>query len=243
MTQPPMPPHAPVGRRQIVTYNTTGQPNYATQDLTPADFLDPQPGDEFFQGDAHGAMVDYLARCLRHLYRYNPFVGVLVGAKMVWDDPTLAQPMPDIAVVANLADPHRFRDRLDVAAEGTRPRCIFEVTSPQLAALDLVDKRDLYGCAQVQEYFIVEPTPLRITAYRLENGSYRPLAPDAQGRIYSATNKVWFAPDDAHGLALIEERTGHALVPPDDPGEPQTATQVDAAIRAQSIASKLNLGR
>jgi hypothetical protein len=137
-----------VGRRQIVTHTTTAQPRYTTQDLTPADFLNPQPGDEFFHGDTHAALVAYLARCFRHLYRYSPIVAVLVGAKLIWADPTLAQPAPDITVVANLTDPQRLRDRLDIAAEGARPRFILEVTSPALASLDLAEKVELLRLTQ-----------------------------------------------------------------------------------------------
>jgi Uma2 family endonuclease len=250
-----------VGRRQIVTHTTTAQPRYTTQDLTPADFLNPQPGDEFFHGDSHAALVAYLARCFRHLYRYSPIVAVLVGAKLIWDDPTLAQPAPDITVVANLTDPQRLRDRLDIAAEGARPRFILEVTSPALASLDLAEKVELYARAGVQEYFIVQPAPdaqstaATIIAYRLDQGVYQPLAPDTAGRVYSATNKVWFTADTpqtgaspdshgAHGLRLVEERSGRTLIPPDDhDDEPSAAAQVDATLRAQSIASKLNLGR
>lgn len=259
LTQPSAPP---VGRRQTIIYNTTAQPTYTTQPLTSRDFLDPQPGDEFFHGDAHGIWVDYLARCLRYLYRYNPAVGVLVGAKIAWEDRDLAQPMPDLAVVANLPDPHRFRDRLDVAAEGTRPRFILEVTSPALAQIDLVDKVALYARGGVQEYFILQPAAAEtlsprafLVAYRLEQDSYQPIAPDDAGRLYSATNKIWFVME-ARGLEgpqpenltdrlrLVEQRTGRALIPPEESGaEPNAAVQVDAALRAQSIAAKLNLGR
>lgn len=249
-----------VGRRQTVTYSTTAQPTYTVQELTPADFLNPHPGDEFFYGDAHAALVAYLAACFRFLYRYNPFVAVLVGTKIVWDDPALAQPAPDLAIVANLADPARPRDRLDVAAEGVRPRFILEVTSPVLADIDLVDKVGVYGRAGVQEYFIVQPATqtgpaLSVLAYRLNQGVYQPVAPDAEGRLYSATNRVWVTVQPPHvgelqegdttqGLRLVEERTGRALTPPDHAEEEsRTGIQVDAALRAQSIASKLNLGR
>ncbi|MCC6169714.1 MAG: Uma2 family endonuclease [Caldilineaceae bacterium] len=254
--------HSPapiVGRRQIVTYNTTAQPSYTTRDLTPGDFLDPQPGDEFFHGDAHGVWVEYLARGLRHLYRYSPAVGVLVGTKIAWEDRSLAQPAPDLAVAAGLADPRRRRDLLDAAAEGTRPRFILEVTSPALAQIDLVDKVALYGRAGVQEYFIVQPAArpgpaaLSLLAYRLDQGVYTPVAPDAPGRFYSATNRIWFVVDLAvaeaqpadptHSLRLVEERTGRAITPPAGETEPDNAIQVDAALRAQSIAAKLNLGR
>lgn len=247
----PAPGSSPAGRRQIVTYNTTGQPSYAVRDLTPYDFLNPQPGDEFFHGGRHDAVVTYLVRCLRHLYRYNPFVAILSGAKLVWDDPALPQPMPDVAVVADLPDPQRFRSTLDVASEGVHPRCILEVTSPHLATVDLVDKHDLYARARVQEYIIIQPVALSpsqpatlsVTGFRLDQDVYQPIFPDNQGRIYSATNKAWFLADDDH-LQIIEERTGAVITPPDDAsGESPTAAQIEATLRAQSIASQLNLGR
>lgn len=241
----------PVGRRQIVTYNTTGQPRYATQDLSPADFLNPQPGDNFFHGETHDALVAYLVRCFHHLYRYYPFVAVLSNAKIIWDDPALAQPAPDLAVVANLPDPRRFRNTLDVAAEGAAPHTILEVTSPRLAEIDLVDKRDLYARAHVQEYWIIQPTPstetgparLIIHAYQLHQGRYQPILPGDDGRFYSAANKVWLVADACGGLSVIEERTGRTIQPPEDDDEPSDAARIEATQRAQSIAAQLKLGR
>ncbi len=243
----------PVGRRQIVTYNTTAQPTYATRDLSPDDFLNPQPGDEFFHGAHHDATVDYLVRCFRHLYRYNPFVAVLAGAKLIWDDPALAQPAPDIAVVANLADPHRFREALDITAEGVRPRFVLEVTSPRLAQIDIADKHAVYAQAQVPEYWIVQPSeaftgafttgiaPVTVHAFLLDNGVYQPIPRDDTDRLYSPSNKVWFQIDAADGVRLVEQRTGRPITPPEEDSESSTVTQVEAAFRAQSIASKLNL--
>lgn len=247
----PAPGSSSVGRRQIVTYNTTGQPSYAIRELTLHDFLDPQPGDEFFHGDRHDAVVAHLIRCLRHLYRYNPFVAILSGVKLIWDDPALPQPMPDVAIMADLPDPHRYRSTFDVVSEGIRPRCIIEVTSPHLATIDLAEKRDLYARARVPEYFAVQPpalspteeTTLTVAAFRLEHDTYKPILPDGLGRVYSATNKAWFV-THGDGLQIIEERTGAVVMPPDDAGrESPTATQIEAALRAQSIASQLKLGQ
>lgn len=246
----------PVGRRQIVTQNVTAQPDYEEVALTAADFLNPQPGDEFFHGEQHDVAVKRLAAILRHLCRYSPSTTVLAGAKIIWPDPTLPQPAPDLAVVSGVAEPQRPRQTFNVAEEGETPRFILEVTSPLLAEVDRIEKRALYAQAGVQEYFILDlvgnspaiedrqpDTRPALLAYRLEDGAYLPIAPDEQGRLYSAANKTWFVVNGSGVVQVIEARTGAPIEPPDETEEPQAAAQVEAAWRAQSIASKLDFLR
>ncbi|HXF61434.1 MAG TPA: Uma2 family endonuclease [Caldilineaceae bacterium] len=239
------PDKPPVGRRQIVTQNVTAQPEYEEVALTAADFLNPQPGDEFFHGEQHDAAVKRLAAILRGLYRYSSFTAVLTGAKIIWLDPALPQPAPDLAVVARVTEPQRPRPTFNVSEEGATPRFILEVTSPHLAEIDRVEKRALYAQAGVQEYFILDlvGNGPALLAYRLEDGVYVPIAPDEQGRLYSAANKAWFMVGANGDVQVIEARTGAVIEPPENADEPQAAAQVEAAWRAQSIASKLDFLR
>jgi hypothetical protein len=72
----------------------------------------------------------------------------------------------------------------------------------------------------VAEYVIVDPQShlaeprLRISGFRRDaRGRYRPLAPDAEGRILSETTGVWFQASPADGrLGLIDAATGERLM-------------------------------
>jgi Uma2 family endonuclease len=240
------------GRRQIFTQNETAQPTYAYEPLAPADFLNPQEGDEFNHGERHDADVRRLRAILRRHYRNNPFMGVFGGIPIVWNDPALPHPAPDVVIVPNAADPHRPRVHFDVAAEEARPRCIVEVISPYLADQDLVDKRSIYAQAGVEEYIVVDsglrsqdgPVEYRILGYRLERDVYTPLAADEQGRLHSNALRVWFAvTPDKQSFNVFDARAGAAIEPDSEDEEKPAAAQIEGAFRAQSIASQLDFLR
>ncbi|MCX6050011.1 MAG: Uma2 family endonuclease [Chloroflexi bacterium] len=248
------------GRRQIIKYDKTGQPSYTYLPLTEADFLDPQPGDEFAHGDQHDQDVRRLRRIFQHLYRYNPLIGVFSQLKLDSHVEGEPQPAPDLMVVPNITEPDRPRTVLDVVAEETRPRFVLEVCSPRLAALDLARKAAIYQQAGVAEYFIVDAglretasSPVdkntaachyTITGYRLEQGAYVALTPEADGRIFSKTNKVWIGATPAgDDFIVVDQRTGEPVVPDAEYEDSPAAAHAESTFRAQSIASQLDFLR
>lgn len=237
------------GRRQTVAYDKTAQPIYTFTALTQADFLDPQPGDEFPQSQRHDVAQATLRRIFQHLYRYNPLVMVLSQVKMVWDLADLSQPTPDIAIVANVTDPDTQRVLFDVAIEGVRPRFILEVTSPRFVDADLHDKVTIYAQAGVEEYFILDTgeregkltTGYVLIGYRLNEGSYTRIEPDAQGRLWSTTNRVWLGIDTAQDEPFVMDRRTDKRITP-DPGivDSAAAARAEATFRAGSLAEQLD---
>jgi Uma2 family endonuclease len=75
---------------------------------------------------------------------------------------------------------------------------VVEVISPDSAVRDTKDKWDEYAKAGVPEYWIVEGREGRrgVTFYELHpDGTYREIAPDAQGRLHSKVLLgFWFDP-------------------------------------------------
>lgn len=240
------------GQRQVIRYNRTAQPSYSYEPLTQADFIDPQPTDEFAHGPQHAADVALLLGIFRQHYRGNPVVTLLHNVKMVWDVDQLAQPTPDLAVVIGLETLENELTHFDVAATGQRPRTIVEVVSPHFVEADRVDKLAIYAQAGVTEYFIIDSGErvdndvrrYQVLGYRLVKQAYEPIAPDAQGRVYSKVNRLWLLPTaDGASFTAISERTGQPIVPDAESMTSVTAARVEATFRATAIASQLNFLR
>ncbi|MCB0083739.1 MAG: Uma2 family endonuclease [Caldilineaceae bacterium] len=240
------------GRRQLIDYDRTAQPTYGYEPLTPEDFLDPQEHDTFNHGPRHDQVVLRLYAIFRQHYRVNPLVAVFTGVKLVWDIPELAQPVADVVVVPGAESWDSQRTQVNVAAEGTRPTLIIEAVSPRFVAGDLEHKVGIYAAAGVQEYFIVDSgeredrsdIAYRVIGYRLRDGVYQPIAADEQGRLYSETARVWFMPTaDRQQIDIISKRTGQPIEPDPNSLTSPAAARAEATFRANSIASRLNLGQ
>ncbi len=262
MSDPNQPIAPIVGQRKLFHFNDNGQQTYQSYDLTPDDFMNPQSGDEFFNGEAHDRAVRILASMLRYHYRYSPTVSTHIKPKVIWTDASLAQPMPDVVLVNHLNDPQRHRPVLDLTSEkvaeqaiGPAPeevtvRAIFEVTSPLLAQTDLEDKRSLYARANVPEYWIID-TGLRpdqaqlhytILSFQLENGQHKPIPAQSSGRWESPACRFWITVSPDHqSFQLGDLRTGKAFPEPAEDDNPSIATQSEADRSAQSIANQLKL--
>jgi len=243
------------GRRQVIRYDRTGQPSYTYLPLTATDFLDPQAGDEFVQTAQHDADVRTLRAIFQHLHRFNPAIGVLSHIKLIWPSAGLAQPAPDLAIFPEMSDPDRQRTVFNVREEGTTPSFVLEVVSPRFATADLEQKVAIYQQAGVQEYFIIDagwhegqaeqtPPVYQVFGYQLQTGVYLALAPDAQGRVYSAVNKLWIGPTPARdSFVVIDARTQQPITPAAEREEPVAAAYAEAANRARSLAEQLDFLR
>jgi len=239
------------GRRQLIDYNRTAQPTYGYEPLTQADFLDPQEHDTFTHGPRHAADVQRLYAIFRQHYRVNPLVAVFSGVKMRWRIADLPAPTPDIAVVPGAENWDNQRVELDMATEEVLPTLIVEVLSPRFVDADLIDKKAIYARAGVQEYWIVDSGErddqnelnYRLLGYRLEEGTYQPIAPDEQGRLYSKVARLWLVVSaDGQQVDAISKRSGEIIQPdPDSLINPATA-RAEATFRANSIASRLDFG-
>lgn len=239
------------GFRQVVQQDVTGQPSYTRYPLEPADFLDPQPDDQFVQGAHHQRDVDELVRILRYHYRNNQYITVESGWKMEWRDPQLAAPMADVVVLAAPAGVE------SVTETGPRmPRCVIEVTSPRLAQVDLEQKPSIYAQGGVTEYLIIDDgqrehrdgealsnEAYRIWGFRLQDGRYQPIEPDENGRIFSETNQVWIGPTPQRdGFVVLDARTEQPVHPAESIVEDRTA-QSRGEHRASELSAALDFLR
>ncbi|HYU35669.1 MAG TPA: Uma2 family endonuclease [Thermoanaerobaculia bacterium] len=209
--------------------------------LTPEDYLDPQEGDTWVQGERHNSTRGFLAQMFRLHFCDDPEILVTEDLKFLLG-PGLSRPAPDVAVVRGV---HRGdRGVFDVVAEGIAPCLIIEVVSPKsrrIRKIDVKDKVDDYRRAGVPEYVIVdrptrgENSPFELVGYRLDSvGGYRRIEPDAQGRLLCETIGVWIglSPDRLHVL-LWNAATGERMLSPE---EAVAARDTEIAARDTEIA-------
>ncbi|RYG18179.1 Uma2 family endonuclease [bacterium] len=69
---------------------------------------------------------------------------------------------------------------------------IVEIVSPDSRNRDRGEKFYEYERAGVEEYWIVDPERRSAEFYRLEGGVYRPVLPDAEGKVHSSTLPGFF---------------------------------------------------
>ncbi len=121
---------------------------------------------------------------------------------------------PDVYVVHGV--PKKQRDCFFVWKEGGRvPSAVFEFTSKSTRREDAGDKKTKCAGIGVSEYFMVDPKHEYLTpslqGFRLENGFYKLIAADAQGRLECRTLKLKLCLDEHGVLRVCDAKTGAIL--------------------------------
>ena len=130
----------------------------------------------------HQDVFGFLFALLRH-YAEQKHLGVVRSEPyQMKPGPTLPGRSPDIFFIAANHLSWMKNTYLDGPAD-----LVVEIISPESRARDRGDKFYEYEQGGVLEYWIVDPTRNQAEFYqRGEDGFYRPILPDAQGRYYSA---------------------------------------------------------
>ena len=148
-------------------------------------------GKPMAESDWHWDETAEITHMLRDRYREQPDVYVASDNFLYYveGDPRKVV-SPDVYVVFGVTK--RQRPVYKMWEEGAAPAMVFEISSRSTRQEDLVRKRDIYARLGVDEYFLCDPLmeylkpPLQ--GFRLDRaaGEYRPLVPDADGRLASA---------------------------------------------------------
>jgi Uma2 family endonuclease len=93
---------------------------------------------------------------------------------------------PDVFWVSGV-DPSRKREAwIAWKEDGKLPDVIVELLSPSTAHKDRTEKKDLYARVfGTAEYFLYDPETRELEGWRLAQRFYRPIQPDAKGRLWS----------------------------------------------------------
>jgi Uma2 family endonuclease len=209
--------------------------------LTREDILYPQLEDKILQGEPHADTRNQLADILKR--RFQPDSLVLEDVCIRDLGPGLPAPSPDITVVLR-AQPGE-RSSFSVKEEGVRPDLIIEIVSPSAAEIRKVDEEDkvwVYSQAGIPEYILLYlPRPKKgddriwPSGYRLgSQGQYSVIEPDSQGRIFSQTTGLWFAPGKR--IQVIDGKTGERLLYSDEEEAGRKAAEEKAAAAETEVA-------
>jgi Uma2 family endonuclease len=191
--------------------------------LTPEDFLDPQVGDTMVQGKPHIDASVFLYDLLVRRYHGRPDVLVTHDLKHLMRP--RRGPAPDVSVLMGpgVEKIDRKMTSYNLARIGVAPSLIIEVVSPSDRRIREVDeeyKPKLYAQIGVREY-LLQNLPRRANGWRVQwsgyrmdaTGRYRPIEPDAQGRVVSETTGLLFGANPAGDWAeVIDAATGERLL-------------------------------
>jgi Uma2 family endonuclease len=125
--------------------------------------------------------------------------------------------VPDVYVVKGIEK--RDRRVYKLWEEKQTPCVIFEITSRGTGRIDISEKKGLYEFLGVNEYILFDPLneylKPQLRGFRLEQGVYQPIKPNASGDIYSRELNVFFRAEDAL-LRVIDAETGLRILTPDE---------------------------
>jgi Uma2 family endonuclease len=156
--------------------------------LTLEDLLHPMEGDVYVENTRHERDRRYLQNWLEKRAAQIPAAVSLSDVRVVWPNPEVGAPAPDIAVFFDVTNPQREWSTFDVAQEGARTVLVIEVVSPDSRVNDVQAKFQEYYQAGVPLYVIVdrvrEDAPLEIRGYRHTTAGYVLLPLDADGRLF-----------------------------------------------------------
>lgn len=239
------------GVRRKVSADVHGQPLYDESPLRREDFLDPTPDDIFELGPNHDRDVSRLNRMIQNHHRYNQLMHIFATTKIRWMDSSILQPRADI-VIAKTDSPKTLPEhQFDEDKWGAPPLAIIEVVSPRFVEADLIDKVDIYAQGKVQEYIIID-SGLRedvgkvayvVTGYRLNNGYFDKIAPNADGSIHSTVNRLDIGPSNDGSDIVVIDSLSRNPVTDQDVQQIDRIAQVQGNRRASDISAGLDFLR
>jgi Uma2 family endonuclease len=187
--------------------------------------------------DVHIDALIYLREALKDYFRNEPQVYVAGNMLLYYEEGNPAACVaPDVFVVQGVAKGERRTYRL--WEEGQAPAVVFEITSRGSRLEDLGTKRAVYAMLGVREYFLYDPLgeylrpPLQ--GYRLREGEYERISPEAEGELTSQALGLDLRLEDGR-LRLVSPATGERLL---TPAEAQAARRAEAEARQAEAAAR-----
>lgn len=158
--------------------------------MTEAEFFAlPESRVEYVDGEAvfmspvslpHARVVLWFGSYMDRLSRKTPGGTVFPDSVTVRLSPNLSR-VPDLTYVKPDSRAVLRENHIDGP-----PDLIVEIVSPESRIRDYHEKHHDYESAGVTEYWIVDPTYQTVDLFRLTDGRYTQIPPDAEGKLVSA---------------------------------------------------------
>jgi Uma2 family endonuclease len=99
---------------------------------------------------------------------------------------------PDVFFVAGVPGQLDRKAWVVWEEDGRYPNLIVELLSPSTARVDRTAKKELYASVfRTPEYFLYDPETEELEGFRLYEGAYQRLKPDARGWLWSRELDLW----------------------------------------------------
>lgn len=209
------------GYRDIPKKLPNGEYEMVRIPLTLEDVLHPLMGDKHVLGDPHDEDCHYLKAVLKDRFAHDRTFVVFSDCGIFWDRPGLKHHSPDVSVIFGVKE-RKDWETFHVAIEKVRPALVVEVTSPKTRENDVTTKVAQYARAGVPHYVIADTHKrdgkrrLTLIRYQLDNGTYRSMGTDANGRVWLEPVQLWLGvnvdPDTGGDrLVLIDPKTDEPI--------------------------------
>ncbi|MCX7852128.1 MAG: Uma2 family endonuclease [Caldilineales bacterium] len=180
---------------------------------------------------------------LKHFFSTHPDVYVAADMFLYYKEGNpRARTAPDVMVIKGV--PNVERRIFKLWEEPAAPCTVFEVISRSTWREDAIAKTALYARLGVREYFLFDPDadmlPEQLIGYRLEEGMYVPIAPEADGTLASVELGLRFRVE-GYMLRVIDPATGEPIPTLQEAlrrAEAEAARAEQEATRAEAEAAR-----
>jgi Uma2 family endonuclease len=172
----------------------TPQANLITAEVEIEDYLPPAPPGNLYSDEPemetnlHLRQMLLLIMCLEWLWRDRSDYFCAGNLTVYYSDKRIKNRDfrgPDFFVALN-AEPKERKSWTVWEEEGKYPDVIVEILSETTATVDRTTKKDLYqNTFRTPEYFWFDPESLEFQGFSLNQRAYQPIAPNAQGWLWS----------------------------------------------------------
>ncbi len=222
-----------------MAYHAKLQIPYAPTETT--DLYPESDGKPMAETDLHIHWIIWMREALKAHFAQMPDV-YLSGNIMMYDveGPHRKSVSPDILVTFGIG--RKFRRTYKVWEEGKPPDFVMEFSSKSTFRNDLDGKMALYAAMGIAEYFLYDADrrylSVPLMGFRLVDGAYVEISPDAEGGISSAVLGLDFHLLD-DGLRLYAPGVGQWLQTPAERAERETEARLKAEAEVARLRAEL----
>lgn len=179
--------------------------------VQPADEYPSSDGKPMAETEVHILALIHLLQALRYFFRNQPDIFVIGDMLLYYKEGNKHKAKaPDVMVVKGV-DTSIQRRSYKLWEEKIPPSVVVEITSGDTKLEDIVTKPAIYAALGIKEYFLFDPLfeylAEQLIGYRMVDGEFVLIQPDAEGDLHSEELGVIFSIKDSL-LRVVDPATG-----------------------------------